>query len=72
LLDKLDITNSLSSSSIFFEDITSSKTNKFNFSNIIFSYGQIINSNAFEFGQMLLVPGTNKSDIRLFRKVILT
>lgn len=72
LLEKLNITTSLCSSSIFFEDITSNQTKKYIFNDIIFSYGQVINTNGFGFGQIILVPSTSKSDIRMFRKVILT
>lgn len=72
LNDKLNITNKLTSSSVFFEDLTSLKTNKYNFDGIVFTYGQVINSNDTTFGQIILVPGNVKTDIRLFRKVILT
>jgi hypothetical protein len=69
---KLNMVNILTSSSIFFEDITSSKTNLFNFNGSVFTYGQNLNTNVSNFGKTVLVPSYQKSYIRLVRKIILT
>jgi hypothetical protein len=72
LAEKLSVNGSLTSSTIFFEDITSAKTEQYNFNGTVFMYGQTININEFNFGRTGLVPGYQKSYIRLFRKIILT
>jgi len=72
LLSKLGNPQKLTSSSIFFEDITSNKTKNYKFNNNIFVYGQVINTNNGNFGKTMLVSGGAKSNLRFFRKVILT
>jgi hypothetical protein len=72
LKQKLNMTNILTSSSIFFENITSQKTNAYNFNGTVFTYGQNMNFDTFNYGTTVLVPGYQKSYIRLVRKIVLT
>lgn len=72
LFNKLSINSNLTSSTIFFEDLTSSNTGKYNFDGTVFTYGQNLNINDFRFGKTSLVPGYQKYYVRLFRKIILT
>lgn len=68
---KLGIENKLTSSSIFFENISSLQSGKYSFNGIVFSYAQTINTSRPDFGQTVLMPGTSNGTIRFFRKVIL-
>lgn len=68
----LNIENNLTSSSIFFENITSEKTNQSIFNGYIFNYCLSINNSVQEFGKTYLIPSNSKGNIRFFRKVILT
>jgi hypothetical protein len=72
IFEKLSINNNLTSSSIFFENITSQKSNTYNFNGTVFTYGQNLNIDAFDFGTTVLVPGFQKSYIRLVRKIVLS
>jgi hypothetical protein len=71
LSDILEINSKLISSSFFFEDITTAKTNKYNFNGNIFLYSQELASSS-NFGKLVLTPATGYSYLRFFRKVILT
>jgi hypothetical protein len=72
LSDILNIENNLTSSSIFFENLTSEKTNKSIFNGYIFNYCLSINNSVSEFGKTYLIPSNKKGNLRFFRKVILT
>jgi len=71
LRNKLNMSNNLTSSSIFFEMLTSFTTKQYNFNGTIFTYGQNMNYGENRFGRTFLVPGNQKSYVRLFRKIIL-
>jgi hypothetical protein len=71
LSDILNIENNLTSSSIFFENLTSEKTNKSIFNGYIFNYCLSINNSVSEFGKTYLIPSNKKGNLRFFRKVIL-
>jgi len=72
LNDILGIENNLTSSSFFFEDLTSQKTKQSRFNNLLLNYNTSINNSTEEFGKTYLIPSTTKGNVRFFRKVILT
>ena len=72
LSSKLQISNKMTSSSIFYENLTSLNSGKYNFNGVVFTYGQTLNTSMTDFGKTLLIPGTNRGALRFFRKVILT